>query len=157
MPISTRLCLELLKAGSLPLSRFSAGALGALRTPRAAGLLREDRQGAGKVLNVLNPGGFQAWLVTEFPGILGGATGEGPRAANLALTRDSKRGARGVGCYAVLVRAHRVPGQLSPGARDAMAALVDSTRRWGGVALLLDLDPGAARPRARPCPKACGS
>jgi len=153
MPISTRLCLDLLRGGALPLSRCSPGALRELRTPLAAGLLREDRRGAGKVLQVLDPEGFRAWLVARFPAILGAAAGAGPRSSNLALNRNTKQGVQGLDACFVHARAHRVPETLAGPDREAMASLVDCTARWGGATLLLDLPAGGAPATGRRLPE----
>jgi len=142
MPISIKLLRELLDSGKLPLSRWSRAALGELRTPLDAGLLRKHRHGAGEILEVVSAPEFRAWVLNQFPGILGGTAGVGPRSANVGLARNSKRGARGLGVYTVRIRAHRIPAQASPQAREAIASLVDSTGRLGGSSLLLELPAG---------------
>jgi hypothetical protein len=139
MPIQSKLLIELLAAGRLPASRFSAGARLDLRTPLAAGLLEKRRQGAGEVFAVTSPDGFRDWLGARYPGIFGAAAAASPRAGNIALNRDSKRGRQGLDHFPVLARAH------APQAHPDLAALAATTTRWGAAALLLETDPLESR------------
>jgi len=133
MPIQPKLLIELAQAGRLPASRLSPGALRELQTPLDAGLLARRRHGGGEVYAVISPDGFRSWLDARFPGLFGQFGAESPRAANLAATRDSKRGRRGLDRVPVLARAH--------GPCPALATIVEATALWGGVVLILELGP----------------
>lgn len=136
MPPRLNLFLDLLEAGSLPLSRLKA-ALGDLRTPLDAGLIRRKGQGAGEVVAVLNPDGFRAWIRNRHPGAFGDYHSDTARGNNLAMNRDSKRGLQGLDYYSISARAHGMPSGLAPEDQVAMACIIDATRRFGAVQLHL--------------------
>jgi hypothetical protein len=136
-----KLFLELLDATNLPASRFR-GALQALKTPFAAGILVRRAKGAGEVIEVGNKVAFRKWIAHAYPGAFGGMTASSPRAANLMMARDTKKGRQGLGHFTVLARAHRLRPDLDENSADGLASLVEATWRWGGVSILLDLPGG---------------
>jgi|GEM_PF-2323224 len=148
MPPRLNLFLDLLESGSLPLSRLRA-ALGDLRTPMDAGLIRRKGRGAGEVVAVLNPEGFRGWIQSRHPGAFGDYRSDTARGNNLAMSRDSKRGVQGLDYFPISVRAHGMPSGLAPEDQVAMASIIDATRRYGAVQLHLGV-PGMATGRLDP-------
>jgi len=139
----SKLFLELLETGCLPASRLQ-GSRAALRTPFDTGILVKHPKGAGEVVEVAKPSAFRDWLGHTFPGALGGMEASSPRASNIAMNRNSKRGRRGLDYYVVSARAHRVNPLLTGDEAIAMANLVETTRRWGAASLFLGI-PGMER------------
>ena len=133
-----KLFLELLETGSLPASRLRS-ALGDLKTPLASRILVRRAKGAGEVIEVAKPEAYRAWIGHTFPGAFGGMTSSGPRASNIAMARDSKRGQHGLGHFMVSARAHDPQPDLEPASAKALADLVEATRRWGGASIILEV------------------
>ena len=95
----------LLTEGSVPLSLFSASARAALSPQLAAGILQEERSGAGARVVVRNKPVLAAFAAQLFPSGLNTAPkGDTPRATAVGYYRDAKAAGATV-AEPVLIRA----------------------------------------------------
>lgn len=104
-PALAKLLGTLLTEGSAPLSLFSASARAALSPQFAAGILREERFGAGTRVAVRNKAVLEAFAAQLFPSGLNIApAGDTPRATAVGYYRDAKAAGATV-AEPVLIRA----------------------------------------------------
>ncbi|HAT71289.1 MAG TPA: hypothetical protein DCS63_00550 [Elusimicrobia bacterium] len=90
-PALAKLLGTLLKEGSAPLSLFSASARAALSPQFAAGILQEERIGAGTRVAVRNKAVLEAFAAQLFPsGLSVAPAGDTPRATAVGYYRDAK-------------------------------------------------------------------
>lgn len=148
MPPKLKLFLDLLDKGSLPASRLRAAAAD-LRTPMDAEILQHRGRGAGEVIAVVNPEAFKGWIKARYPGAFEDFTADAPRAANLAMNRNTKRGKQGLDYFSVSARVHGVPEWLALDDIAALKCIMEATHRFGGACLFLGV-PGMGRTRPDP-------
>lgn len=104
-PALAKLLGTLLAEGSAPLSLFSASARAALSPQFAAGILQEERAGAGGRVAVRNKAVLEAFAAQLFPsGLTPAPAGAMPRAAAVGCYRDAKA-AGAAAAEPVLIRA----------------------------------------------------
>lgn len=104
-PALAKLLNTLLTEGSAPLSLFSASARAALGPQFAAGILQEERFGAGARIAVRNMAVLEAFAAQLFPSGLNIApVGDTPRATAVGYYRDAKAAGTTV-AEPVLIRA----------------------------------------------------
>lgn len=120
----------------IPASAISASARAALRPLFETGVLREDRQGSGRIVQVGNHVAFAAFIQRHYPSGLthNAGTATATRAAAVAHLRDAKRATRPPG-EPVMVRGFGA-SVLYRG--DQQFSIAELTRTAGVAALLLD-------------------
>ena len=144
----------LLTEGSAPLSLFSASVRTALGPQFAAGILQEERFGAGTRVTVRNKAVLEAFAVQLFPSGLNIATaGDMPRAIAVGYYRDAKAAGTTV-AEPVLIRAFNtmvferkgetLPASSLTGKYGVAAFLLKEPPFWGysgTLAIVENLEP----------------
>lgn len=137
-PALARLLKELLETGAVPLSQVSASARAALAPQFAAGILGEERSGAGARIAVRNKAVLAAYADQLFPSGLNSApAGAAPRAAAVARYRDAKA-AGATAAEPVFIRAFN---GFSFNKQDQTLPAAELTRKYGTAALVLGEPP----------------
>jgi len=140
-PALAKLLGTLLTEGSAPLSMFSASARAALGPQFAAGILQEERSGAGARVAVRNKAVLAAFAAQLFPSGLNTApAGDTPRATAVGYYRDAKAAGTTV-AEPVLIRAFNnmvferkgktLPAATLTGEYGAAAFLLKEPPFWG--------------------------
>lgn len=153
-PALSKLLGTLLTEGSAPLSLFSASARAALSPQFAAGILQEERFGAGTRVVVHNKAVLEAFAAQLFPSGLNIApAGDTPRATAVGYYRDAKAAGTTV-AEPVLVRAFNnmvferkgeaLPASSLTGKYGVAAFLLKEPPFWGysgTLAIVENLEP----------------
>ena len=153
-PALAKLLGTLLTEGSAPLSLFSASARAALGPQFAAGILQEERSGAGARVAVRNRAVLAAFAAQLFPSGLNTApAGDTPRATAVGYYRDAKAAGTTV-AEPVLIRAFNnmvferkgktLPAATLTGEYGAAAFLLKEPPFWGcggTLAVVENLEP----------------
>ncbi len=153
-PALAKLLGTLLTEGSAPLSLFSASARAALGPQFAAGILQEERSGAGARVAVRNKSVLKAFAAQLFPSGLNIAPdGDTPRATAVSYYRDAKAAGTTV-AEPVLVRAFNnmvferkgeaLPASSLTGKYGVAAFLLKEPPFWGcggTLAIVENLEP----------------
>jgi len=153
-PALAKLLGTLLTEGSAPLSLFSASARAALSPQFAAGILQEERFGAGARVAVRNKAVLEAFAAQLFPSGLNIAPeGDTPRATAVGYYRDAKAAGTTV-AEPVLIRAFNnmvferkgeaLPAASLTGKYGVAAFLLKEPPHWGysgTLAIVENLEP----------------
>ncbi|MDO8805873.1 MAG: hypothetical protein Q7R35_15750 [Elusimicrobiota bacterium] len=153
-PALAKLLGTLLTEGSAPLSLFSASARTALSPQFAAGILQEERFGAGTRVAVRNKTVLEAFAAQLFPsGLNISPDGDTPRATAVGYYRDAKAAGTTV-AEPVLVRAFNnmvferkgetLPASSLTGKYGVAAFLLKEPPHWGysgTLAIVENLEP----------------
>ena len=127
---------RLLEKGSLPARSLAARDRSRLQSLLDAGVLAEERQGAGRSVVLHDETALQAFIHSLYPhGLTGGLAGHlPPRSRAVAFRRDAKMAVRG-GAEAVLLRGF---GNAFLSSEAGTLPVAEWTRQAGAAALLLD-------------------
>lgn len=145
-PALAKLLGMLLTEGSAPVSLFSASARAALSPQFAAGILQEERSGAGARVAVRNKAVLEAFAAQLFPsGLKLAPAGDTPRATAVGYYRDAKAAGTTV-AEPVLIRAFNnmvferkgeaLPAASLTGKYGVAAFLLKEPPYWGCVGTL---------------------
>lgn len=128
-----RLIRRLQAEGQVARSQFSGRSLKDLRSLFDAGVLTQERSGAGMVVTLRKPEALQGFYLSRYPSA-GKAVGGPPRASAVGMLRNAKR-IRRTDMEPVLLRAMK---SINCSRNDVQSDLQAATNQTGAACLILE-------------------